>query len=80
MHHNDWSLCTLEPILCNEKLPQWEVPVPQLEISPYSLQLEIYVQQQRVSAVKNKLILKKDNWAEQTWGFHERKMPQVLRK
>ena len=57
MQQNYWSLCTLKPILCNEKLPQWESPAPQLEISLHSLQLEkIYVQQQRINAVKNKLI------------------------
>ena len=37
---SSWRQCTLKPVLCNEKSLQWEGPPPQLQSSPYSLQLE----------------------------------------
>ena len=42
--HNYWSLCILEPVLHDEKPPQWEAQVPQLESSPCSLQLNYTVE------------------------------------
>ena len=39
-HHNYWSLCALQPGLCDKKPPQWEAHKSQLESGPYSLQLE----------------------------------------
>ena len=53
MHHNCWCLCILEPALCNEKPPQWEVCTLQQESSPRSPQLEkAHAQQWGPSAVK----------------------------
>ena len=40
MHHNYWTPHTLQPVLRNEKLPQWEACAPQLESSPCSPQLK----------------------------------------
>ena len=37
---NYWSPCALQPVLCNDKPPQWEASALQLENSPCSLQLE----------------------------------------
>ena len=60
LYHNYWT-CTLLPVLCNEKPPQWEAHAPQLESSPHSLQLEKpCVQQQRPRVAKCKINKKTD--------------------
>ena len=63
LHSGAQELQLLKPcmpgahVLQQEKPPRQEADIPQLESSPYSLQLEkAYTQQQRLSATKTKVI------------------------
>ena len=54
---SDWTEHSRACVLQQEKPSQWEACTPQLESSPYLLQLEkAYTQQQRLSATKTKVI------------------------